>query len=210
MTKLNKEHNNFKAINLAFNSGHQLAIMAGMMSIKDMVDAAVTIDVDLQDDISCIPKMIELFDQNYDVVYGVKVNRDGDSFMKKLTASTFYKSQKLMGINVVENHADFRLLSKKVLQTLSLYHESNLYLRGLIPSLGFKSAYVDDTISKRELGKSKYSTKKMLHLAADGVVNFSNAPLKIVIGLGIVFLIIALINAIDVIIAIVKNTAVPG
>lgn len=170
----------FKAINLAFNSGHQFAIMAGMMAVKDQVDAAITIDVDLQDDINCIPKMLELFAAGNDVVYGVKTSRKGDSFMKNVSARGFYKMQKLMGIDIVDNHADFRLVSNKVLQTLSKFHERNLYLRGIIPSLGFKSATVDDKISERTAGKSKYSSKKMMKLATDGITSFSSTPLKIV------------------------------
>ena len=154
--------------------------MAGMMSVKDKVDAVITIDVDLQDDISCIGKMIDLYCQGNDVVYGVKVDRKGDSFIKRTTAKSFYSMQRLMGINIVDNHADFRLLSNKVIGVLSKYKESNLYLRGIIPSLGFKSATVDDTISEREAGKSKYSTKKMFKLATDGITGFSSRPLKII------------------------------
>lgn len=195
---------------MAFNAGHQFALMAGMMSVKDKVDAVVTIDVDLQDDLNCIPKMIENFNNGYDVVYGVKKSRKGDGFIKRFTANTFYKMQKLFGIDIVKNHADFRLLSNKVLKALALFKENNLYLRGIIPSLGFKSCTVDDTISQRRAGKSKYSTKKMFKLATDGVVNFSSLPLKIVFWIGVIFLIVALINAIDVIVALINGTATPG
>lgn len=208
--KIHEKNSRFKAINLAFNSGHQYAIMAGMMSVKDQIDAVVTIDVDLQDDISCIEKMIEDFNAGYDVVYGVKTDRKADGFVKRFTATAYYKMQKIMGINIVNNHADFRLLSNKVLKVLSKYKESNLYLRGIIPSLGFKSAVVEDKISDRAAGESKYSSKKMMKLATDGITSFSTRPLKIVFWIGVLFLIVALINAIDVVVALVNGTAQPG
>lgn len=210
---IKKSHDNdarIKAVNLAFNSGHQNAIMAGMMAAKDNCDAVITMDVDLQDDLACVEKMLEEYKQGYDVVYGVKADRSSDAVIKRLTAKGFYKFQKAMGVNAIENHSDFRLLSNKVLQTLSGYHENNLYLRGIIPSLGFKSAQVQDNISDRKAGKSKYTTKKMLNLATDGITSFSSRPLKIVFWVGIIFLIVALINAIDVVVALCNGTAAPG
>ena len=208
--QIHENNPNFKGINLAFNSGHQFAIMAGMMSVKDQVDAAITIDVDLQDDLNCIEKMIDYYTQGYDVVYGVKTKRDSDGFIKRTTAGAFYKMQKLMGVNAIDNHADFRLVSNKVLQTLDKFRETNLYLRGIIPSLGFKSTTVDDEISERSAGKSKYTGKKMMKLATDGITSFSSRPLKIVFWIGIIFLIVALINAIDVIVALCNGSAQPG
>ena len=184
--------------------------MAGMMAITDQVDAAITIDVDLQDDINCIEKMIDLYAQGNDVVYGVKTKRKADSFKKRVTARSYYRMQKLMGINIVDNHADFRLVSNNVLKTLSKFKESNLYLRGIIPSLGFKSAQVDDNISSRRAGESKYTGKKMMKLATDGITSFSTAPLKVVFWIGILFLIVALINGIDVVVALCNGTAQPG
>lgn len=208
--EVHKQNSNFKGVNLAFNSGHQFAIMAGMMSVKDQVDAAITMDVDLQDDLSCIEKMIDYYNEGYDVVYGVKTKRDADAFVKRFTASAFYKIQKLMGVNAIDNHADFRLVSNKVLLTLDKFKETNLYLRGIIPSLGFKSAKVDDVISERIAGESKYTTKKMMKLATDGITSFSSRPLKIVFWIGVIFLIVALINAIDVVVALCNGTAQPG
>lgn len=208
--KLHSENSRFKGLNLAFNSGHQNAIMAGMMAVVDKVDAVVSIDVDLQDDISCIEKMLDHYHNGSDVVYGVKSSRKGDGFLKRFTATSFYKLQKAMGIKIIYNHSDFRLLSNKVLKTLAKYNESNLYLRGIIPSLGFKYATVDDKISERSAGKSKYTTKKMLRLATDGITSFSSRPLKIVFWIGVIFIIVALINAIDVIVALCNGTATPG
>lgn len=200
----------FKGIDLAYNSGHQNAIMAGMMYCKNKVDCAITMDVDLQDSLACIPQMLEKFSQGYDVVYGVKVDRHGDGVAKRTTASGYYKLQRIMGINIVDNHADFRLVSNKVLNVLSRYKESHLYLRGIIPSLGFKSTTVEDTISERTAGHSKYSRRKMLKLAADGITSFTTTPLKIVFWIGVISLIIAFINAIDVVIALCNGTAVAG
>lgn len=208
--KIHETNPRLKGINLAFNSGHQNAIMAGMMSVKDQVDAAITIDVDLQDDLNCIEKMIDLYTQGNDVVYGVKTKRKADSISKRISARSYYRMQRLMGINIVDNHADFRLVSNKVLITLAKFHESNLYLRGIIPSLGFKSATVSDEISTRSAGKSKYSSKKMMKLATDGITSFSTTPLKIVFWIGILFLIVAVINGVDVVMALINGTAQPG
>ena len=208
--QVHEQNHRLKGINLAFNSGHQNAIMAGMMSVKDQVDAAITIDVDLQDDLNCIEKMIDLFAKGNDVVYGVKTKRMADKFSKRVSARSYYRMQRLMGINIIDNHADFRLVSNKVLVTLSKFHESNLYLRGIIPSLGFKAATVDDEISSRRRGKSKYSSKKMMKLATDGITSFSTTPLKIVFWIGILFLVVALINGIDVVMALINGTAQPG
>lgn len=178
--KLHEADSRLKGINLAFNSGHQNAIMAGMMAVKDQVDAAITIDVDLQDDLNCIEKMIDLHAQGFDVVYGVKTKRKADGLKKRITARSYYRLQKLMGINIIDNHADFRLVSNVVLNALSRFKESNLYLRGIIPSLGFKSAKVDDKITERSAGKSKYTSRKMMKLATDGITSFTATPLKIV------------------------------
>lgn len=208
--KIHDENARFKGINLAFNSGHQFAIMAGMMSVKDQVDAAITIDVDLQDDINCIEKMVDYFQKGYEVVYGVKNKRKADGSFKRLSAKAYYKMQKCMGINIVYNHADFRLVSNNVLKALSKFNETNLYLRGIIPSLGFKSTTVKYDIKERSAGESKYTGKKMLNLATNGVVGFSPAPLKIIVWIGIIFLIVALINAIDVIVALCNGSAQPG
>ncbi|MDO5329289.1 MAG: glycosyltransferase family 2 protein [Coriobacteriia bacterium] len=210
ITELHNKNPLFRGVNLVFNSGHQNAIMAGMMYAKDKVDCAISIDVDLQDDINCIPRMIEKFKAGNDVVYGVKVDRSSDSVAKRSTANGYYRLQRLMGIDVVDNHADFRLVSNKVLNSLAAFKESHLYLRGIIPSLGFKSDIVEDRISERRAGRSKYSRKKMFKLATDGITSFSSVPLKIVFWIGVVSLIVALINAIDVIVALCNGTAAPG
>lgn len=197
-------------INLAKNVGHQNAIMAGMMMAKDKSDAVITIDADLQDDLNAIEEMIGRYAEGYDIVYGVKVCREADPFLKKHTAVAFYKLQHLMGINAIYNHADFRLLSRRSLDQLSLYEERNLYLRGIIPMLGFPSATVDDVISQRQVGKSKYTFGKMLSLAMDGITSFSIKPITWILGAGFLFLIISIVMTIYILCSYIEHAAVPG
>ena len=205
------EKNRFvRGINLARNVGHQNAIMAGMMTAKEWADAVVTIDADLQDDIECIPQMVRHFEEGNDIVYGVKVSRKADPFMKRMSAMAFYKLQSSMGVESIYNHADFRLMSRRSLQMLAGFKEHNLYLRGMIPLIGLPSTTVDDVISEREAGSSKYTLKKMLNLAMDGITSFSTRPMQAIFYMGIVFLIIALGIGIYVVHALVTGTAVPG
>lgn len=199
-----------RGINLTRNVGHQNAILAGMMTAKEWADAVVTIDADLQDDIACIPQMVKHFEEGYDIVYGVKVQRDADPLMKKLTAQAFYKLQKQMGVESVFNHADFRLMSRRALDMLSNYHESNLYLRGLIPLIGLPHTTVDDVISERYAGSSKYTLGKMLGLALNGITAFSVKPLYLIFNIGILFLIIAFIIGIYVVCSLIMGSAVHG
>ena len=207
---LHHENKFVKGINLAHNVGHQNAIMAGMMTAREWADAVITIDADLQDDIECIPQMVSHFTEGNDIVYGVKVSRKADPLMKRMSAMAFYKLQSAMGVESVYNHADFRLMSRRALQMLSDYKESNLYLRGLIPMIGLPSTTVDDVISERQAGSSKYTLRKMLHLALDGVTSFSTRPMQIIFTMGIFFLVIALGIFIYVVHAWVAGTAVPG
>ena len=160
ISELHQENKYVRGINLARNVGHQNAIMAGMMTAREWADAVITIDADLQDDIECIPQMVRHFEAGNDIVYGVKVSREADPFMKKFTAQAFYKLQSSMGVESVYNHADFRLMSRRALDMLSTYKEHNLYLRGLIPLIGLKHTTVDDVISERFAGKSKYTFHK--------------------------------------------------
>jgi len=197
-------------INLAHNVGHQNAIMAGMMNAKNICDGVITIDCDLQDDINCIEKMIDLYADGNDIVYGVKVSREADSFMKKFTAQAFYTLQSSMGVQAVYNHADFRFMSQRALNALAQFPERNLYLRGMIPLLGFKTATVDDVISERIAGKSKYTLKKMLRLASDGITSFSSKPMTLVLGAGILMLVVAFCMAIYVIVSLIMGHYVAG
>lgn len=208
--ELHQENKFVKGINLARNVGHQNAIMAGMMTAKNWADAVITLDADLQDDIECIPQMVKHFEEGNDIVYGVKVSRGADPMMKRISAQAFYKLQSSMGVESIYNHADFRLMSKRSLEMLATYKEHNLYLRGLIPQIGLQTTTVDDVISEREAGVSKYTLSKMLNLALDGITSFSVKPLYNIIYLGILFLIISFCIGIYVLHALIIGTAVPG
>lgn len=195
---------------LAGNVGHQNAIMAGMMKVKDLCDAAITIDADIQDDLGAIRPMLEKFNEGNDVVYGVKVQRTADPLLKRLSAQTFYKLQSMMGVKAVYNHADFRLMSAKALNYLAQYPERNLYLRGMIPLMGLQSATVEDVISPRTAGASKYTLKKMLRLAFDGITSFSTTPIQWIIGLGLFALLFSVAMQIHVVWDWFCGNAVPG
>ena len=208
--ELHSENKFVRGINMSRNVGHQNAIMAGMMTAREWADAVITIDADLQDDIECIPQMVRHFEAGNDIVYGVKVSREADPFMKKFTAQAFYKLQSKMGVESVYNHADFRLMSRRALDMLATYPEHNLYLRGLIPQIGLQHTTVDDVISERFAGQSKYTLHKMLRLALNGITAFSVKPLFLIFNLGVLFLIIAFCIGIYVVRALIIGTAVPG
>ena len=208
--RLHKENKFVHGVNLAHNVGHQNAIMAGMMTAKDRADAAITIDADLQDDLKAIPQMIDDYAKGYDIIYGVKVSRTADPLMKRLSAQAFYKLQSKMGVNSIYNHADFRFMSRHALEMLSRYKEKNLYLRGIIPTIGLNTTTVEDVISERTAGASKYTLSKMLNLALDGITSFSVKPIYGIIYLGMLFILICLVIGVYVIHALVTGTAVPG
>ncbi len=210
ISQLHAENHFVRGINMSRNVGHQNAIMAGMMTARDWSDAVITIDADLQDDIECIPKMVKHFIEGYDIVYGVKVSRQADTFMKRTTAQAFYKLQHSMGVESVYNHADFRLMSRRALDMLGDYREHNLYLRGLIPLIGLPSTTVDDVIGERFAGQSKYTLTKMLHLAMSGITAFSVRPMHAIFYIGMLFLFIAFCIGIYVAYSIIKGTAVLG
>ena len=207
---LHKENQYVRGINLARNAGHQNAILAGMMTAREWADAVVTLDADLQDDIECIPQMVRHFEEGNDIVYGVKVSREADPFMKKFTAQAFYRLQNQMGVESVYNHADFRLMSRRALDMLSEYKEHNLYLRGLIPQIGLPHTTVNDVISERYAGSSKYTFGKMMGLALNGITAFSVKPLYVIFNIGLLFLIIAFIIGLYVAYSLIVGTAVQG
>ena len=208
--ELNAGDKRISGISLAHNVGHQNAILAGMMTARGMVDGVVTIDADLQDDIRCIPQMVDLYEQGNEIIYGVKVSREADPVLKRMTAQTFYKLQESMGVQTVYNHADFRFMGRKALDGLALFEERNIYLRGLIPLIGYKSATVDDVISNRDHGKSKYTLRKMLNLAFDGITSFSIRPIQIITVIGVVMLILAFAMLIYVLVSVIMGHYVPG
>lgn len=210
IVRLHQSNPLVKGINLARNVGHQHAIMAGMMTAKEHCDAVITIDVDLQDDLNAIEEMVDRYEEGYDIVYGVKVSREGDSFLKRNTALAFYKLQHSMGVKAVYNHADFRLMSRRALEQLSHYNERNLYLRGLIPMIGYRTTTVNDVISQRTAGHSKYTLGKMLALAMDGITSFSTKPISLIVGAGLLCLLVSIGMFIYVICSYIEHLSVPG
>lgn len=196
ITVMHNQYHVFTGIDLSRNKGHQNALLAGLMYAKDHCDISVSMDADLQDDINVIDDMVEKYMNGYDIVYGVRSSRKKDSFFKKTTAEGFYKIMDLMGIEIVFNHADCRLMSKRALDALNGYKEINLFLRGIIPQLGFKSTVSYYERKKRSLGESKYPLKKMLSLAIDGITSFSVKPLRFITLIGCIILILSIISEI--------------
>ena len=183
----------FSGINLAHNSGHQNAVLSGLMTVKDICDMAITMDADLQDDINTIDAMVEKYYEGNQVVYGVRSARDTDTFFKRFTAEGFYKFMKVMGADVVFNHADFRLMSRRVLQELANFKEVNLFLRGMVPLIGFQSCSVFYERAERFAGESKYPLKKMLAFAVNGITSFSVKPLKLITSVGMIMSVVSII-----------------
>ena len=197
-------------IKLAKNVGHQNAILAGMESAVAHADVIITMDADLQDDIDKIPEMLQKFNDGADIVYGVKNERKVDSRFKRLTARIFYQLMRVLGVETVYNHADFRLMSKRAVTALSGYQERNLFLRGIIPQLGYKTDVVYEDLRARQAGESKYTLGKMMNLAIDGITSFSIKPVRLVVLLGIVFILVSLGILAYVLISVFKGISVAG
>ncbi len=174
----------FAGLSFSRNYGHQNAILAGMMAVREKADAVVTIDADLQQDIEALDDFLECYEKGCEIVYGVRNDRNSDGFFKKASAGMFYKMMHLLGCQTITNHADYRLMSQKALDALSEYQETNLFLRGLIPTMGFQSDVVYFDVKEREAGKSKYTFKKMMTLAIDGITSMSTRPLQMIVALG--------------------------
>ena len=198
------------AIRLAANSGHQNALFAGLMTAKEKSDAVISVDADLQDDISVIGEMLDKYKNGSDIVYGVRKSRKSDSFYKRNSALLFYKFMNIMGAKTVYNHADFRLMSKRALDELENYGERNLFLRGIVPLIGYKTDYVYYDRLERVAGESKYSTKKMLKFALDGITSFSVRPMYFISGLGTVMVFLSIAAAIYSLVSYLSGNAVAG
>lgn len=184
ITDLCRQDDIFACVNLSRNRGHQNALLAGLMTAKKYADAVISLDADLQDDIGAIEKFVDEFLTGKDVVYGVRSDRKTDSFFKKTSAELFYKFMRLMGVDIVYNHADYRLMSRRALEGLSEFDEVNTFLRGLVPQIGYPSATVEYSRGRRYAGKSKYPLKKMLSFAFEGITSFSVRPIKMAFALG--------------------------
>ena len=179
----------FRGVCLSRNKGHQNALMAGLMTVKSECDAAISMDADLQDDINAIDEMVDRYLEGYEVVYGVRSSRKKDTFFKRTTAQGFYKVMRAMGVETVYNHADYRLMSRRALEALSEFEEVNLFLRGIVPLVGFKSTQVTYERGERFAGESKYPLKKMLAFATEGITSMSVRPIRLITSLGfLVFL----------------------
>lgn len=200
----------FTGISLSRNRGHQNALVAGLLTAKDYADVVISMDADLQDDINAIDGMLEKYYDGCDIVYGVRSARKTDTFFKRVTAEGFYKFMQMMGVDVVYNHADYRLTSKKVLNNFQDYKEVNLFLRGIFPLIGYKSDKVYYERAERFAGESKYPLKKMLNFAWDGITSFSVKPLRLICGLGFIILFISIIIMIYSLIRKISGNTIDG
>ncbi|MEQ9299928.1 MAG: glycosyltransferase family 2 protein [Cyclobacteriaceae bacterium] len=192
LVKTSEEEPNLKAISLSTNFGHQNALLCGLIEFGNLTDCIVSLDADLQDDIGIIKSMLIAYSEGFDIIYGVRKKRDLDSFFKQKTASLFYRFANMLGIRTIPDHADFRLVSKRVLDVLKEFRETNLFLRGIFPSLGFNSKTITYNRDKRAAGDTKYSIWKMISFAIDGITSFSVAPLRLITVLGICVFIFSL------------------
>lgn len=199
-----------RGLKLSGNVGHQNALMAGLETARADADVTLSIDADLQDDTNAIPEMMKKYDDGCDIVYGVRRKRTTDSLFKRTTAQMFYKFMTRMGVKSVYNHADFRLMSKRAVDALCQFEERNLFLRGIVPLLGYKSDSVYYDRLERRAGVSKYPVSKMLSFAVDGITSFSVKPLRLIFALGSVFLLISFAILIYVIVALCRGNGVQG
>ena len=199
-----------RGLKLSGNVGHQNALMAGLETARADADVTLSIDADLQDDTNAIPEMMKKYDDGCDIVYGVRRKRTTDSFFKRTTAQMFYRFMTRMGVKSVYNHADFRLMSKRAVDALCQFEERNLFLRGIVPLLGYKSDSVYYDRLERRAGESKYPVSKMLSFAVDGITSFSVKPLRLIFALGSVFLLISFAILIYVIVALCRGNGVQG
>ena len=192
ISRLHSENEIFQGIKLSRNRGHQNALLCGLMTLKDKCDAVISIDADLQDDIEVFDEMVAKYEDGCDVVYGVRSKRETDTFFKRFTAEAYYKVLDKMGAKIIFNHADFRLMSARALESFAEFKEVNLFLRGLVPMVGYKSDIVTYERSERLLGESKYPLKKMLALAFEGITSLSTKPIKLLSRTGIFIFIVSI------------------
>ena len=200
----------FTGAKLSRNRGHQNALLAGLMTAKERCDMAISMDADLQDDIDAVDAMVDKYYEGCDVVYGVRSSRKNDSFFKRFTAEGFYRVMNALGAETVFNHADYRLLSRRALEGLAAFKEVNLFLRGIVPLIGFKSDYVYYDRAERFAGESKYPLKKMISFALDGITSFSVKPLKLISNLGILISVLSIFGLLYALISHLCGVTVAG
>ena len=207
---LHEENPRFSGVALTRNRGHQNALLAGLMTVKDLCDAAISMDADLQDDINAIDEMVAKFKEGNDIVYGVRSSRETDTVFKRTTAQSFYKVMDHLGVKTVYNHADFRLMSRRALEGLSEYREVNLFLRGIVPLIGYKSDVVYYERAERFAGESKYPLKKMIAFAGEGITSFSTKPMKMITVLGVLVFLVSIVMLIWSVVGFFLGTTEPG
>ena len=210
ISELAKEDTIFAGVKLSRNQGHQNALLAGLMTAKQYADCVISMDADLQDDIDAVDAFLQKFTDGNDVVYGVRSSRKTDSAFKRITAQGFYKFMKLLGVDIVYNHADYRLMSKRALDALEEFTEANLFLRGIVPLVGFKWDIVEYERHERFAGKSKYPLKKMLAFAFDGITSFSVRPIRLITGCGFLIFLASLISLVVLLIMKLAGQTVQG
>ena len=193
IVQLHEGDETFSGLKLSRNRGHQNALLAGLAHAAEHADVIISMDADLQDDIGAVDRMLEKYRQGCEVVYGVRSSREKDTFFKRATAQGFYRFMQMMGVDIVYNHADYRLLSRRAAQALMSFTEVNLFLRGLVPLVGFKSDVVTYERGERFAGESKYPLKKMIAFALDGITSFSIKPIRMILTLGVIILIISVL-----------------
>lgn len=210
INRLHADDSRIKGISLAHNRGHQYALLAGLMTVKDMCDAAVSIDADLQDDPEAIVEMVRQYNAGKEIVYGVRSSRKTDTWFKRTTAHGFYKFQAAMGLKTVFDHADYRLMSARALDLLSDYRESNLFLRGIVPQIGLDTAIVKYERHERVAGESKYPLGKMISFSIDGITSFSAKPIRLIFFVGLTFMILDILVALYVLISYFRHDTIWG
>lgn len=210
ISALHKEDKLFSGLKLSRNKGHQNALLAGLMTAKELADVTISLDADLQDDINVIDQFVDKYHEGCDIVYGVRSARKTDTFFKRNTAGGFYKLMKLLGVDLVDNHADYRLVSKRALEGLSQFKEVNLFLRGIVKQIGFKSDIVYYERSERFAGESKYPLKKMLSFAFDGITSFSIKPIRLVTVTGFLVFAVSIIMIIYALVSTIMGQTVAG
>lgn len=210
ISKLTDEHELVEGLKLAHNAGHQNALWAGMLRAMEQCDALISIDADLQDDVGAIRRFLDEYEAGADIVYGVRSKRASDSWFKRFTAQSFYRLMAWMGVETVYNHADYRLMSRRAVRALSEYGEVNLFLRGMVPTLGFRTAVVPYERGVRVAGESKYPLTKMLAFAAQGITSFSVKPIRLILFVGILAAVAALAIGVYVLISLFSGHAVAG
>lgn len=206
----NKIHKEVKGLKLAGNVGHQFALTAGLIFVKDICDIAISIDADLQDDIDVFEEMLDKYHDGNDIVYGVRNKRNTDSIFKRVTAQGFYRMMNFFGAKTIYNHADFRLMSKRALEQFSKYSEENLYLRGIVPLIGYKTECVYYDRKVRVAGKSKYPLRKMIALAVEGITSFSVKPIRYIVLLGFLSVFLSIAAFVYALVSFFLKTVEPG